>query len=368
MKSRLKSITLRGFKSIQDLHDFEPRSLTVLIGPNGVGKSNFIAFFRMIDLMLSGREDHILHVSLQGGGNNLLYGGAKITQEIEAKLAIQTDKGEIQYSFRLAWAAGDTLIFASEKYRFLELGHSTSTRWTKMGPGHRSPELIDRSLVDPIARVIREILQRISVYQFHDTAYNSLIRGRCSVEDNRSLKGDARNIAPFLLRIREREGWHYRRIVESIRLILPFFFDFELESKYGKVLLAWRERGNDQIFYASQASDGMLRIIALISLLLQPEESLPDVLILDEPELGLHPYAITIVGGLINTVAKTSQVIVATQSTALVDCFTPEDIVVVERDGQKSDFKHLDSEKLAEWLEEYSLSELWEKNVLGGQP
>ena len=160
----------------------------------------------------------------------------------------------------------------------------------------------------------------------------------------------------------------YQRIVNTVRLILPFFSDFVLQPRHDHLLLNWRERNSDQVFSVSQASDGMLRVIALVTLLLQPERDLPDVLVLDEPELGLHPYAINIVGGLIRAVSTQVQVIVATQSTALVDCFDPEDIVVVEREGRTSTFRQIDVKSLEEWLEDYSLSELWEKNVLGGRP
>ena len=173
-------------------------------------------------------------------------------------------------------------------------------------------------------------------------------------------------MAPVLYRLKEEDGRCYQRIVDTLRLVLPFFSNFELEPDNGHLLLAWRERNSDQVFDVSQASDGMLRVMALILLLLQPEESLPDVLILDEPELGLHPYAITVIGGLIRAVSRKVQVIVATQSTAFVDCFEPADIVVVERKDRKSVFRRLDTKALREWLEDYSLSELWEKNVLGG--
>ena len=288
--------------------------------------------------------------------------------EIEAKLTIQSDPGENQYSFRLVFAAGDTLIFADESYRFSRRGYRSPSRWISTGAGHRGSALIESAVQDQTARVIRDILQRIIVYQFHNTADNARIRGKWAINDNRYLKEDAGNIAPFLFRLWRQESWHYRRIVDTVRLILPFFSDFELVNDYGHMLLAWREQGSDQVFDASQASDGMLRVIALVTLLLQPEETLPDVLILDEPELGLHPYAITLVGGLIGAASKKIQVVVATQSTALVDCFDPEDIVVVERDGRQSVFGRLDSEGLSEWLDDYSLSELWEKNVLGGQP
>ena len=182
------------------------------------------------------------------------------------------------------------------------------------------------------------------------------------------MKEDAANIAPFLLRLKEDDNRCYQRIVDTIRLILPFFSDFVLEPRHEHLLLNWRERNSDQVFSVSQASDGMLRVISLVTLLLQPDQDLPDVLILDEPELGLHPYAINIVGGLIRAASTKIQVIVATQSTALVDCFEPEDIVVVEREGRSSTFRQLNAEDLKEWLEDYSLSELWEKNVLGGRP
>ena len=298
----------------------------------------------------------------------MLHNGPGTTREVEAELTIQTDAGENQYFFRLVFAAGDTLIFADESYRFSRTIYSSPAPWVSTGAGHRGPLLLEKAIEDNTARFIRDILQRIIVYQFHNTSDTARIRGKWAVNDNRYLKEDAGNIAPFLFRLREQENWYYRRIVDNIRLILPFFSDFELINEYGHMLLAWRERDSDQLFDASQASDGMLRVIALVALLLQPEETLPDVLILDEPELGLHPYAIAVVGGLIGAVSKTIQVILATQSTALVDCFEPEDIVVVEREGRKSVFSHLDSEKLREWLEDYSLSELWEKNVLGGQP
>ena len=367
MRDRLEAITLRGFKTIQGLENFRPRSLTILIGPNGVGKSNFISFFRMMSWALANQDNLALYVGQQGGASKLLHDGPNRTREIEAELTVRSDVGENQYAFRLFFAAGDTLIFADERYRFSRTGGGVAP-WQETGAGHSGPQLPAKAGADMTARVILDILRRIVVYQFHDTSDTARIRSRWVVNDNRYLKEDAGNIAPFLLRLRERENWHYRRIVDNIRLILPFFSDFELIDEYGHILLAWRELGSDQVFDASQASDGMLRVIALVALLLQPGESLPDVLVLDEPELGLHPYAITVVAGLIGAVANSVQVIVATQSTALVDCFEPEDIVVVEREDRKSVFRHLDSEKLGEWLEDYSLSELWEKNVLGGQP
>ena len=370
MKNRLDRITIKGFKTIRHLEDFNPGPLTALIGPNGAGKSNFISFFRMMSWALSAHDNLPFYVGQQGGASKLLRDGPDTTREIEADLTLTTESGENQYGFRLYYAAGDTLVFAEEKYRYSSFEIEGDSNWIQPEPGHRSPRLLtDAEYGHTTARVIRNILRRITVHQFHNTSNTARIREKWRVSDNRHIREDGANIAPVLLRLRDtHDGWYYRRIVDTIRLILPFFSDFELESDNGYLLLAWRERNSNEVFDVSQASDGMLRTIALVTLLLQPEEDMPDVLILDEPELGLHPYAINVVGGLIGGVSRSTQVILATQSVLLIDCFEPSDLVVVEREGRDSTFRRLDADALRAWLEHYSLSELWEKNVIGGRP
>ena len=297
-----------------------------------------------------------------------------------------TPNGKNLYRFRLQYAAGDALFFSQERHRHQprQDGDEAEDRFgvgEERATGLRFPQLLIHADHDAPAAVTRDFFRGIAPYQFHNTSATARMRTRWGVGDNRRLKADAANIAPFLLRLKERESGCYRRIVDTIRLILPFFSDFELEPDHRYLLLAWRERDSDEIFDVSQASDGMLRVISLVTLLLQPEDSLPDVLILDEPELGLHPYAINVIGGLISAVSMKTQVVIATQSTSLVDCFAPEDIVVVGReacavepdghivgDGRATVFRRLDPDSLSEWLEEYSLSELWEKNVIGGRP
>lgn len=368
-KSRLDAMTLSGFKTIEKLSDFKPGPLTVLIGPNGAGKSNFISFFRLLSWALASPGNLQLHVGSLGGAGALLHGGPEKTHEMEAEISISTSAGENRYLFRLVYAAGDALIFADERFRFSRRGPAGPAPWIELGAGHREPNLINRADAgDKTAGVILSLLRKIKVYQFHNTSFNARMRGKWDIEDNRWLKEDAANLAPFLRRLRDHENKSYLRVVENIRLILPFFADFAFESENGSLLLSWTERGGDRVFNASQAADGMLRIMALVSLLLQPERDFPGVLILDEPELGLHPFAINVIGGLIRSAATKTQVVVATQSTALIDCFEPEDIVVVERTAQGTELKRLDGGTLKEWLERYSLSELWEKNVIGGRP
>jgi predicted ATPase len=369
MPVKLQRLSLRGFKTIERLDDFHPNQITVLIGPNGAGKSNLISFFRLLSSMTPPPGGLQLHVAELGGASAILHGGSNRTREIEAQIALTTEAGENEYEFRLFHAAGDTLIFADERYRFSRLDYPAKAPWRQLGAGHREAKLIEEAEAgDKTAGTILSLLRKMMVYQFHNTSSTARMRNKWSLEDGRWLKEDGANLASFLFRLRNEEERYYQRIVETLRLILPFFADFELEPEHDRLLLRWRERGSDEIYTAAQAADGMLRAMALTALLLQPEKNLPNVLILDEPELGLHPYAINVIAGLIRGVATYVQVVLATQSVSLIDHFSPEEVVVVERKGPESTFRRLDEADLQEWLAEYSLSELWEKNVLGGRP
>jgi predicted ATPase len=235
--------------------------------------------------------------------------------------------------------------------------------------GHREAKLMSKAEQgDRTARAIAGLLKKVISHQFHNTSDTARIRQKWEVEDGRWLKEDAGNLAPFLFRLAREEPGFYKRIVDTVRLILPFCAAFEFEIEHERILLKWREKESDRIFNSGQAADGMLRIFALVALLEQPEKDLPDVLLLDEPELGLHPYAIEVLSGIIRSASQYVQVILATQSVSLIDRFNPEDVVVVERRGRSSVFRRLSSSDLQEWLDRYTLSELWEKNVIGGRP
>lgn len=364
---RLSRISVSGFKTISDVQSFEPRAVAVLIGPNGAGKSNFISFFHFLS--------RVLETSLQqyvgecGGASALFHGGLSQTEAISAVLAFESKHSEYGYELRLIHAAGDSLTFAEERCRVSRKHIPSEKGWVDFGVGHREAGLVESARKgDRTAQLIRRLMRKLIVYQFNDTSPRSRIRQKWNENDGRWLKGDGGNLASFLYRLQSYEPKYYQRIVDTLRLILPFFSDFELEPEHGRLLLRWREQGSDAVYDASQAADGMLRVMALVALLLQPKNDLPSVLILDEPELGLHPYAINVLGGLIQSVSTQVQVILATQSIALLDCFEPDDVVVVDRRGRESTFTRLNASELEGWLEEYSLSELWEKNVLGGRP
>lgn len=369
-RPRLERITVQGWKSIKSIDNFPLDKINVLIGANGAGKSNFISLFRMLSWMTQGNLE--FSTAVHGGANGLLHQGAAVTSQFVTELRFRNNVGVTDYHIKLIHAAGDTFVIADELVRQFPTG-SAELNWITIGPGHRESRLEATGRLEPkpmagIAKFILATLRQCLVYQFHNTSETSRMKLRWDINDSYVLKDDAGNLAPFLMRLQGKAPKHYGVIVDTLRQILPFFQDFELTPNENTVLLQWRERGSDMVFGAHQASDGMLRTMALVSLLLQPVGDLPSVLILDEPELGLHPFAIGTIGGLLRAVSATSQVIVATQSTTFIDQFEPHEIIVVDRKGSVSEFKRLNSADLNEWLQDYSLSELWEKNVIGGRP
>ncbi len=366
----LRRIQLFGFKSIKSL-DLEIRPLNVMIGANGAGKSNLVSFFKMINEMMGGRLQQF--VAGSGRAGSMLHYGPKVTPQMEARLVFGVDTGQDTYLMRLFHAAGDTLIFAEERLEFLRADWPGKPQRVELGAGHAETRVTEAAEGgDAVARVFRHLLNHCRVYQFHDTSETARIRQYCYVGEDRWLRPDAGNLAAVLYRLKNRDDARaYQRIVGTIRQIAPFFADFELEptGPSGKdIILNWREKSSDQVFGPHQLSDGTLRAMALIALLLQPQDDLPSVIVIDEPELGLHPFAKNVVASLMRKASHHCQVIVATQSAGLLDAFEPEDIVVVERDDSGSVFTRQTDESLAEWLAEYSMRELWEKNVLGGGP
>ncbi len=367
--NRIKKITIEGFKSIRHL-ELELRQLNVLIGANGVGKSNLVAFFRLVNFLESGSLQ--LHIGEQGGANGILCYGAKITPQLSSTIDFETNGCIKRYHMRLIHAAGDTLVFADETIHYSKRGKKSEGSIIPLGAGHKESALIGQSdgkakmEATITAKLIRAMMGDWRVFQFHDTSAKAQVKQSTYIDDSYFLKANAGNLAPFLYRLREDKKEYYLRIIETIRLCAPYFDDFVLIPRDRNIMLNWRERNSDMLFGPHQLSDGTLRMMAIVTLLLQP--TLPSLIIIDEPELGLHPYAITVLAGLLKSASERSQLLVSTQSADLVDELEPKDIIVVDRKNGQSVFRRPDPAVLDEWLDEYSMSELWEKNVLGGRP
>lgn len=350
----LRKIEVKGYRSIRDA-TVDLRNINVLIGANGSGKSNLISALALIQKIVS--LDLQTTIS-ERGARSLIYGGQNGLDEI----SIRVSSDDCAYGFSLQLTDGERMAFSDE--------------YLIWGPEHlRSP--INRRHLESMWRdIISEVDDRYvslflsaeswRVYHFDDT---TLMRRSCSIHNNLSLVQNARNVAPFLLRLKEEYPSDYENIVSTIRMVAPFFKDFVLapNNNTDEVVLRWMKVDYDDVMGPNQLSDGTLRFICLTALLLQPDDLRPMTMIIDEPELGLFPQAMVYLAEMIRSVGQTSQLIISTQSADLVDEFSPEDIIVVKDNGAGTEFSRLEANKLRSWLEEdYTLGLLWKKNLLTG--
>ncbi len=372
MKGGLKKITVNGFKSIESLNEFDLHDLNVIVGANGAGKSNFIQIFRM--LLAMAQKNFSKFILERGGADNFLFNGPKITPAINIEFEFESfspfSEGSNFYRFELTPTA-------EEKFLLTEERKYVKTSWRSYGSPSDESRLYDErnerswdGKFNGVGHFVYEAISKWMVYHFHDTSSLAPMRRSEIIEDCNTLRSDASNIAPFLLNLKNQDYYskYYREIVDAIRLVIPFFDDFRLDTqKLGeaeKVRLSWQQKGSDFPMQPYHLSDGSIRFICLATALLQPVP--PSIIIIDEPELGLHPEAIRILGELIQDAAKRTQIIIATQSPLLLDQFSIEDIVVVNRENGQSTFQRLQHSDFNEWLESYSVGELWTKNVIQG--
>ncbi len=373
MARNLERITVSGYKSLRDV-TVELRDLNVLIGANGAGKSNLISVFGMMRDLL--RLD--VYVDRRAGADALLHFGRKVTERITVRLEFP----ELSYQVSLAANDADRLFIEDQK------------GW-RAAPGDRrsSSGASPRSEADEhqASRLFTFLTTSSAfsswqIFHFHDVSENAPVKQRHNLSDHQSLRADARNLAAFLYRLRhavspggetpdEAQRASYQRIVHAVRQVAPYFDDFLLEPdglRGDLIQLAWREMGSDAQFLPSALSDGTLRFICLATLLLQPAHLLPSVILIDEPELGLHPYGIHLLAALLKSAATKSQVIVSTQSVTLINQFAAEDLIVVDRKVEAgrgySELRRISEDEIAQWMSDYALGEIWEKNIIGGRP
>lgn len=361
----LDTITIKGFKSISVIDNLKLGAINIIIGPNGAGKSNFIGVFAFLHAI---REGHLQdYVFKAGGADKILHFGSKTTEKLEIHISFMD--GINQYKITLAATESDQLYPSSEVVYF----------WNKNYPQPYSEGLLSDNIEAGIsnpqrkqtAEYVRRHLGRWRIYHFHDTSASSPMKKTADVNDNRYLRPDGSNLAAFLYFLCEKHETAYHLIRRTIQRVAPFFDDFQLEPQRlnpEKIRLEWRHKGSEAYFDAASLSDGTLRFIALATLFLQPEDYQPSVILVDEPELGLHPYAISLLAALVKQASVKTQVILSTQSPVLLDHFQPEDVLVADRINGGTQLTRLESAKLETWLQDYSLGQLWEKNELGGRP
>jgi predicted ATPase len=362
----IDQIEIEGYKSIRNCR-LELGALNLLIGANGAGKSNFVSAFSMLGSIVN--RSLAVAVGKAGGSSALLRNGSSETQS----LRFQAWFGKNQYEVSLTSAADDALIFESEVCYFHDKSKFSQPADYPLPPGGRESSLRtavdERSGAPSVYQHCYDAMNSWKVFHFHDTGPTANVKKKHLIDDNKVLHSDAGNLAPFLLRLRAKNPGCYQQIVDQIRLVAPFFDDFVLEAdglNEDRLQLQWKHRTNDAFFNAHALSDGTLRFICLSTLLLQP--SPPSVILIDEPELGLHPFAISQLAELVRSVSIDRQLILSTQSVSFLNHLDVEQVIVTEHTNGGSSFIRPDSNEMDNWLAEYSLGELWEKNVLGGRP
>lgn len=376
---RIESIRIKGFRSLADVEMSGMPQATALIGANGSGKSNFMRFFEMLSWML--RERRLQeYVQRQGGADDQLFGGGATTPSVEAEIRMRFEVNKVmqrrEYGFTLAHAHPDRLLFANEGFRVSRIDSGTDSSWHQFNDGHLEAKIVEAALsreypedVSKDALLVYLLMSNWEIFQFHDTSDTSTFKKNWDASDNVRLLSNGGNLAAVLYRLEREDLSRYERICRQIGRVLPGFDRFDIEEDYGKVLLRWRAKWSDKSFGAHLTSDGSLRFFALVTLLNLPPEMLPNVIMLDEPELGLHPAAIALLGGLIKSLSVEKQVIVATQSPLLVDAFGLDEVFVLDIEEGRTVCRKLDAKSYQHWLDDgYATGELWRMNVFGGRP
>jgi predicted ATPase len=358
---RLQHVKLEGFRSIRQL-DLALEPLNILIGSNGAGKSNFISFFKFMNKLLD-KELQLYVRSQLNGADRALFFGRKTTDKLRIDLHFSPNG----YRAELVPTTDDGLVFSKEFALFYgdEIGYQGGTQMHMLARAGALESALPKPGTFRAAEHVAGYLLDWKVYHFHDTSDTAKVKAAYSMHANDRLMAQGDNLAAFLFGIRETSS--FKQIVRTIQRVAPYFQDFVFVPEANDLIrLRWKHKGSDDYFDATMLSDGTLRFICLTTLLLQP--NLPTIILLDEPELGLHPFAMQLLAAMMRSASEKTQIIASTQSVTLANQFGWKDMVVVDQIDNASNFRRLKEEEVAEWLKNYKMGDVWEMNVLGGTP
>ena len=358
----IKYLEISGFKSIKEAKT-ELKPLNILIGSNGSGKSNFISFFKLLNAIANRELQRFLNVE---DVDKLLYFGRKTTAELYGKVIFsENGKHNNAYYFYLAQNNTGGLFIEMEGSGYNISYDDDCWNYFTVNNIEESTISLENSYRD---KFLTKFLTSFRVFHFHDTSSTSLLRKECDISDNIYLKPDGRNLPAMLYLLKSNHPVIYDRIEKTVQSVAPYISKFILEPNAlnsSKIELRWIDKGDSESnFSVYQLSDGTLRFIALAVLLMQPHP--PAVVIIDEPELGLHPFAIGKLAGMMQSASNKAQIIAATQSPGLISNFSPEDAIVIDKSENENQtvFQRLTTDTLEKWLENYTLGDLWERNII----
>ncbi len=244
-KYEIDYLTIHGFKSIKELNDFPMNNLNVLIGANGAGKSNLVAYFKMLSELVEGRLQN--WVTKQGTADRILSFGIKETDSLKSFIQF----GKNGYTFVLEPTVDGGFSFEREKLYFK--GPYFGDKWINLGSGHTESKLkekYEKAGSNSEADYCYSSISSWKVYHFHDTSETAKVKRAGELHDNKFLRTDASNLAAFLYKLKHESKEVYTQICKTISLAIPLFDDFVLEpidlpTEEKQIRLLWKQKGSD---------------------------------------------------------------------------------------------------------------------------
>jgi len=366
----IETLTIEGYRSIGAMIGMKFGPLSIVVGANGAGKSNLVSFLRLLQELGHGRLQML--ISKMGSADPLFHQGIANTKQIKCDLRSEN----FRYTLRLQSTDAESLVIRSErigepadKQSFVVSDFDSESR---LSPAKQSRPLspdetpsFSSELIDDV----RKLLRGIRVHHFHDTDASAAMRRSCGIDQTERLHHDGSNLAAVLYDLRTNHPKRFDTILRSLKRIAPFVQDINFSHDKGgvedRIRIIWTQVGSEYRFNAQHFSDGTIRFLCILVAIFQAKP--PGMLVIDEPELGLHPEAVALLAGLLNSASHRMQLVVTTQSPMLLSQFTPDDVITVDQRNGCSDFRRLDGKRLTKWLKDYSLGEIWQKGLMDAE-
>ncbi len=378
---KIKKIKITGFRRLHDI-EIRMRPIMVMIGANGVGKSSFLDAVSLLSASASGTLNKSL--SKLGGVVDICTRGLseKLVFEVEMdcpgyeplhyQLEIET-KGQ---GYTIAFEQLSQNRGYNQPFKHIE-SHHTDIKYFDIEDQHLvRPDWEHNPLESSLSQVpkmfkqpeeLRQTLSSVTQYHVLDVGPRAPVKLPQQMKPALLPGEDGEDLVPFLYNLRETDRDRFEAIEDTLRAAFP---DFEYlnfpPAAAGMLSLTWKEKSFRYPMYAHQLSEGTLRFLWLISLLQSP--NLSTVTMIDEPEVSLHPELLSLLADLMREASQRTQIVVATHSDRLIRFLAPKEVVVmdVEENGCAL-ARWADTMDLDEWLEDYSLDEVWRIGRMGGR-
>ena len=373
---RFGRLSIRGFRRLLDV-SLELRPLTVLIGANGCGKTSVLDVLNLLSNSAQGRLGPAVS-EMAGLGSVLTYDRAP---ELKLGLSFNSSVGEmlgyhlvleprgLGFAIReesMGSPIEPSQIAASDaRVDFYDVRGELVESGSRRGLLETALSQVPKSLHGP--EEFRETLAGSTFYQGISVGVRSPVRLPQQLGPAQLPGRDGEDLVSCLYSMRESHPERFEAVEDTLRVAFPRFKRLEFPPvAAGTVGLGWRDNDSTKTFYAHQLSPGTLRFLWLTALLQSP--GLPALILLDEPEVSLHPEMVSLMVDQFREASFRSQLVIATQSDSLIRFLEPKEVVVCDSDeGAMTTLTRADELDLEEWLKEYSLDELWRNGRLGAR-